>query len=740
MNKYLKYTLFAIGGLVALFLIAIGYVSATFDPNEYKPLIVRLVQEKKHRTLTLAGDIKLAFFPKLGVDLGKTSLSEHEGTKEFAAVNSVKLFVAWMPLLKKELVVDKVVVDGAKANLVRYQDGKTNFDDLMSKEESGGGGQVKFDIDGVKVTNSSVSFDDRKEGSKSSISNFDFSSGRLRDGTPTDIDISAHVQSNKPAVNADINASGNLLFELEKKHYALEKMDVGVKGEAAGVKDLDFSLKGGVDARPESTEFIGTGLQMAVTGKLGADKLDAKLDAPNIQLTKDKVSSGKISLDGKLEQAAGTIHAVLTLPELEGNGKAFKSSQMNLNVDGQQGENSIKGTLTSPISGSLDEQQFSLPALKANFDVANPSLPKGQMKLALTGSASANIKKQDVALDVATKLDDSNIKAKLGMTGFASPAYRFDINIDQIDVDRYLPKEKAAKKNEPEKPIDLSALKKINATGSIRIGSLKVSNIKSSNVRVDVKAKDGRVDASPVSMNLYQGTMNGSASAVASATPQFAVKQNLNGVSVGPLIRDVMDKDVLEGKGTVSVDVTTRGATVSAMKKALNGNAALNLADGAIKGINIAQTIRNAQAKLGAVKGESTQTASAQEKTDFSELKASFNIRNGVAHNDDLSMKSPLIRLGGNGDINVGNNTMDYLAKATVVGTLQGQGGKDLSALKGVTIPVRLAGPFDALKYTVDFNAMVGEAAKAKVQQKTEELKSKATEKLQERLKGLFGH
>ena len=362
------------------------------------------------------------------------------------------------------------------------------------------------------------------------------------------------------------------------------------------------------------------------------------------------------------------------------------------------------------------------------------------MKLALTGSASANIKKQDVALDVATKLDDSNIKAKLGMTGFASPAYRFDINIDQIDVDRYLPKEKAAKKNEPEKPIDLSALKKINATGSIRIGSLKVSNIKSSNVRVDVKAKDGRVDASPVSMNLYQGTMNGSASAVASATPQFAVKQNLNGVSVGPLIRDVMDKDVLEGKGTVSVDVTTRGATVSAMKKALNGNAALNLADGAIKGINIAQTIRNAQAKLGAVKGESTQTASAQEKTDFSELKASFNIRNGVAHNDDLSMKSPLIRLGGNGDINVGNNTMDYLAKATVVGTLQGQGGKDLSALKGVTIPVRLAGPFDALKYTVDFNAMVGEAAKAKVQQKTEELKSKATEKLQERLKGLFGH
>lgn len=182
------------------------------------------------------------------------------------------------------------------------------------------------------------------------------------------------------------------------------------------------------------------------------------------------------------------------------------------------------------------------------------------------------------------------------------------------------------------------------------------------------------------------------------------------------------------------------GATVTDMKKALNGKAALNLSDGAIKGINIAQTIRNAKARLGEVRGQTTQTANAQEKTDFSELKASFNIHNGVAHNEDLSMKSPLIRLGGNGDINLGNNTMDYLAKATVVGTLEGQGGRELSAMKGVTIPVRLAGPFDALKYTVDFNAMVGEAAKAKVQEKTEELKSKAQEKLQEQLKGLFGH
>ena len=76
-----------------------------------------------------------------------------------------------------------------------------------------------------------------------------------------------------------------------------------------------------------------------------------------------------------------------------------------------------------------------------------------------------------------------------------------------------------------------------------------------------------------------------------------------------------------------------QGQTITAIKKALNGNAAIKLTDGAIKGINIAGSIRNAKAKLGSLKGETTQAASQTEKTDFSELTASFNIKNGVAHN-----------------------------------------------------------------------------------------------------------
>jgi len=225
----------------------------------------------------------------------------------------------------------------------------------------------------------------------------------------------------------------------------------------------------------------------------------------------------------------------------------------------------------------------------------------------------------------------------------------------------------------------------------------------------------------------------------AAAAPVIAVKQNLTGVSVGPLLKDAANFDTLEGKGNVALDVSGQGNTISAIKKALSGNASIKLTDGAIKGVNIAKSIREAKAKIGALQGEKAQAANQVEKTDFSELSASFNIKNGVAHNRDLSGKSPLLRLGGEGDIDIGNERLDYLLKATVVATAAGQGGKDLAALSGVTVPVKLTGSFTAPQYSIDFGGLAAGAAKAVVEKKTEEIKAKVQDQVQDRLKGLFG-
>ena len=448
---------------------------------------------------------------------------------------------------------------------------------------------------------------------------------------------------------------------------------------------------------------------------------------------------------GYADEGSGANYTLSKLTLKTGRIAAGTPSDIDLafSVGASRPKVNLDVRLKTRIAIDPGAQTVDLNPLAADLSFTDPKSARGPVAIRLTGSAHADIPKQRASLDFSTKFDESSVTGKAGLAHFSPPSYVFDVNVEKLDADRYMgakqPEGKGAPAGKPEQPLDFSALKTLQASGSVRIGSLKAANIEAQNVRLDAKAGGGRLDVNPLSASLYQGTMGGSLSLVAAATPQITVKQKLAGISIGPLLKDSIDRDLLEGRGNVTLDVSGQGATVSAIKKALNGSASLALADGALKGINIAASIRNAKAKLGALKGEATQASNAAEKTDFTELKASFAIKNGVAHNSDLSLKSPLLRLGGEGDIDIGAGSMDYLAKATLVATAAGQGGKDVSALKGITVPVRISGPFASLSYKLDFNALIGGAVQQKIDEKKEEIKARARDKLEDQLKGLFG-
>ena len=386
----------------------------------------------------------------------------------------------------------------------------------------------------------------------------------------------------------------------------------------------------------------------------------------------------------------------------------------------------LKARLTfDPAQRSVALEDLALEAKGAAADMKN-------LAFKATGGATIDGAKERAQAQLAGKLADSSFKARLGVEGFAAPAIRFDVEVDQLDVDRYLArapagaKQKPAAEGGPEQRFDLSGLRALRADGALKIGALKANNVKGTNVQLALKANGGRVALDPVTADFYQGKL---ASAItinaAPATPTFAVRHRFNGISVGPLVKDLADSDIIEGKGDVAADVTSQGNTVSALKKALNGAASLKLADGALKGIDIAGSIRAAKAKLGALRGEQAQAADSKARTDFSELTATFKIANGVARNNDLDMKSPLLRVGGAGEINIGADSLDYLVKATIVGTSKGQGGRDVEDLRGVTVPVRVSGPLAAPSYKLDF----GRAA-------TDTAKQRLTDELQKRLGG----
>ena len=123
------------------------------------------------------------------------------------------------------------------------------------------------------------------------------------------------------------------------------------------------------------------------------------------------------------------------------------------------------------------------------------------------------------------------------------------------------------------------------------------------------------------------------------------------------------------------------------------------------------------------------------EKTGFSEFKASFKVSNGVAHNDDLAVKAPMLRIAGNGDIDIGNDSLNYTTRVTMSKT---EGGGT------ATLPVYLSGPYTALKFKLDYGALLADIARQKLEARKEELKDRAKEEAKTRLqqelkKGLKG-
>ena len=375
--------------------------------------------------------------------------------------------------------------------------------------------------------------------------------------------------------------------------------------------------------------------------------------------------------------------------------------------------------------------------------------PPLDAKLALNGRYA--LKPESVALDFTAKLDESTIKGKAAMARAKVAAYEFDLNIDKLNLDRYLAssEKKQEKKDEPAKPapkdkeadapVDLSGLKGLNAKGKVEIGALQVQGLKLAAVKTEIRAADGRAEVGPHSANLYEGSLAGNLMLDGNAN-RVAVKETLSNIAVGPLLRDFAQQDRLEGKGNVALDVNAAGKTVNAMKSALAGTAKVNLKDGAVKGVDIGAIITKARSALGS---QQAQAADGKERTDFSELNATFAIKNGVAHNDDLDVKAPLFRVSGAGDIDVAKSAINYVVKAAVVATTKGQGGKERDDLAGLTVPVKLSGPLDAMKYEVDYRAVAGDLAKSKVggqaKEAIEKNRGKIEDTVRDRLKGLIG-
>lgn len=787
----LKKILIGVGVVVALLVVGAVALVAFVDVNAYKPQIEAYVKDNYQRTLKIEGDLSLSVFPRIALALPKTSLSSRAGDGVAASLEGARVSVALFPLLRKEIVVDTVRVDGLKAAVERRRDGTTSIDDLIKPagdkpaEPAQPGGPPKFEIGGVELTNAELTFNDLQAGNTITLAKLELKTGRIAPQGRTPVTFSTSFSSTKPAAQGETRIKGDLDIDLVKNAFGAQDLEAFVKGTidkrvvdvnarlgqakydaasgAVSVTQLDAKAKGtfGTVALDDSRVLAPAlafdpvrkvlsvgGLDVSAKGKLGADAFEAKLAAPRIEADESKASGDRVQANVKLIAAAATspnVEAKLVLEGISGNAKQLAIGRLAVDGNLQQGARRIVAALASPAAASIEARTFALTKLAGNVDVEDPAIPQKTVKLPITGAFAIDAKKEVVDARFTTKFDETTLATEFGVRGFATPRITFDAGADKLDIDRYFPPAKPGPGNDSADPredpkVDLSALKDLNVAGEARVAQLKARGVRADNVQLVVRIANGRLDVAPLTAALYGGRLRATANAAAAGN-RIGVDANLAGVSIGPLLRDALDKDILEGTGNVKLAATTAGATVGGLKRGLNGSGNLALRDGAIKGVNIAAKLREARSFLSASKEDSAR-ASSTEKTDFSELTASFTIKDGVATSNDLDGKSPLLRLAGAGKVDLGAGTLDYTAKVAVVGSLKGQDGRELTELRGVTVPVRLSGPFEKLSYSIDWGSVAQEALKAKA---AEQLKQKVAPQLEQQrgrlkdqLKGLL--
>jgi AsmA protein len=375
----------------------------------------------------------------------------------------------------------------------------------------------------------------------------------------------------------------------------------------------------------------------------------------------------------------------------------------------------VQGQLVDPAIGP----KFNLAILVAPFSARKLIKELGQSLPVTTADPTALDRialkvriqgnPQAIALDEgALDLDDSKLLFSAKLKDFSKPDVTFNMKVDQIDLDRYLPPpseeppEKEKAKAPPEKKkIDYTPLRTLVLDGELRAAKVKMKNARVEDLHLKVHGRNGLLTLDSLNLRLYKGNLSAKGALdVRQDTPKTNFSLKTEGVTVRPLLNDMLNKDFLEGNMHAQVALHMEGDEVERVKHTLNGNGDFRFDDGAIVGIDLAGMVQNAKAAFGlAEKGER------RPRTDFSELHAPFTISNGVVNTSKTSLMSPILRVLVAGKADLIKEILDFRVEPKFVTTLKGQG--DTAQRSGLTVPVLVSGGFSSPKFRPDLKGML---------------------------------
>lgn len=724
-----------------LLIVALGFaLTHLFDPNDYKDEIRQIARDKAHIELTLNGDIGWSLFPWLGLELHDAAVATLAKPAEpFADLQMLGLSVRVLPLLRREVQMSDVRVEGLNLRLNRDKDGHGNWEDIgkvptvanSSGTPPATSGEpapqpaaqpekpaqpIRLDIDSLTVNNARVEYSDEKTGRQFSAESIQLSTGPVHDSTNIPVKLTAFLGTNQPVLRVRTELAGELRFERALQRYKLE--DMKLSGELAG------------------DPLQGKTMTFAAQGQLLLDK------AANVaEWTGIKISANQLRALGELK-----------VNELD---------------------------KTPQVSGGLSIAQFDLAKFVDSIGQQMPKMADGSLNKVELVSRLAATPNSLVLDDINLKVDDSTFSGRIAVEDFAKQSLRATLKADTFNVDRYLPP-KSAEANSakqvrqaevasteadamagagttplPQPPtkeawsnerlFPVERLSKLDVDADLTFGQLTLEKLPIHNATLKANGQGGLMTLSNLHGDLYEGSFDAKGTLdVRPQAPLLNLQTQISRVPVEKILESQGKNPPVQGLVTLNSTLTGSGNSQKALIETLNGNASFVINNGVLLNANLEQQLCRGIATLN------RKTLSGEPRgkdTPFQELKGNLNLRNGVASNPDLKVRIPGMTVNGDGDVDLRVLGMDYRVGIIVEGDKSDMPDPACQVgekFVGIEWPLRCRGPLElgAKACRLDnermgqvASKMAGERIGEKIEEK---LGDKVSPELKDALKGLF--
>ena len=686
MRRILKILGYTIGTIVVLLIVVIVGVLIFVDPNDYKDRITAAVNQATGRTLTLEGDLSLTIIP-LGIRLGAAELSNAEGFGEepFASIESAELSVGLLPLLSRRVKVGTANLTGLRLNLERNASGVTNWDDLA------------------------------------------------REGPAAET----------PAPEAEAADGGSVDISVGKVEIADAEVSWqdALAGQEWRLSDFNLTAEdfNPGEAFPLSIGFHLEGAEVAVTVDSSMRALVSLADSTYRldELAVEIAGEGANWPGGSGEASLGFESFVANLETQQLQLVNLKLAMLGLNVSGNLVGEDVMDDLS--LQGRIDIGDFDPRYVMGVFNQAIETADPDVLKLA-SASAEFYYDANRMGLrEMVLRLDDSTLTGAAGRNG---ERFEFDLDVDRINIDRYLPPPAAGTDEAvaadtgsvDEVDLPIQPLRNFNARGNLGLGEAQFLGMTFTEANFALAAANGRMTLTPTG-RLYGGTTEGEiAIEVQGDAARLSLRENLSNIDMAGLARDYLNMESLEGTGTVSLNLAAVGRKVGEIKQDLDGTASVAITDGAWLGVDVWHSVMSARAKLT---GPEVAPLTGEPRTTFSRVAIGGNVNNAVLSTNEFVGVLPFAALSGTGTVHLLTTELDLRARAGLVDGPVLQQDPVFSRLAGVQFPLRVTGRLDAPSITPDLSelgSMLGQAVRGAASAEVDEAVDEAREEVNQQV------